>query len=241
MTVGEGTLYRKIEQWLRARVLYGREGDPLPSESELASQFGVSRMTARQAIQNLAVEGLVRRRRGSGTFIAPKPVHRQAGPLVSFTLDMRRRGMTPSSRLIAAELRDPTEPEAEALGLVAGQRLVSVERVRLADGTPMALDTTCLTPDCAAVLGRDLEGGSLHAALRDAGRLPTRAQSWIAARLATTEEAKLLEVPARSAVLVERRLISDQDGAPLEYTTSVFNAARYVIDASFSLAGGGRP
>lgn len=239
MTDIERTLYQKIEHWLRGRVLEGREGDPLPSEADLAIQFGVSRMTARQAIQNLAAEGLVRRRRGSGTFIAEKPLHRHSGPLMSYTLDMRRRGLIPSSRLVAAELREPSEVEADALKLGTRTRLVCIQRVRLADGTPMAFDTACLTPACASVLAQDLEGGSLHAALREMGRQPTGAQSWISARLAIAKEARLLEIPAKSPVLVERRIISDQDGDPLEFTISVFNAARYVIDATFSLAANG--
>jgi GntR family transcriptional regulator len=230
------TLYQKIEHWLRARVLEGQEGDALPSETDLASQFGVSRMTARQAIQNLAAEGLVRRMRGSGTFIAPKPLHRHSGPLMSYTLDMRRRGMSASSELIGAQLRLSTEAEALALRLEPGGRVVAIDRVRLADGTPMAIDHACLTPDCATVLAKDLEGGSLHENLRQLGREPTVALSWISARTATAAEAKLLHLPPRSAVLVERRIISDQNGQPMEYTTSIFNAGRYVIDAVFTLA-----
>ncbi len=229
------TLYQKIEHWLRARVLEGQEGDALPSETDLAAQFGVSRMTARQAIQNLAAEGLVRRLRGSGTFIAPKPLHRHSGPLMSYTLDMRRRGMSASSQLITAQLRASTEAEALALRLGPGGRVVAIDRVRLADGTPMAIDHCSLTPDCASVLASDLETGSLHEALRGLGRVPTTALSWISARVATATEAKQLHLPARAAVLVERRIISDQEGQPLEFTTSVFNAGRYVIDAVFTL------
>src|SRR6218665_3367702 len=97
--------YQEIENWLRDRVINGREGDPLPSEAELGARFGVSRMTARQAVQNLAAEGLVRRLRGSGTFIAPKPLHEQAGQLMSYTADMKRRGLPAPSGLFSAELR----------------------------------------------------------------------------------------------------------------------------------------
>lgn len=236
MTKSNGaTLYQRIEHWLRARVLEGQEGDALPSETELATQFGVSRMTARQAIQNLAAEGLVRRMRGSGTFIAPKPLHRHSGPLMSYTLDMKRRGMFASSSLLSAQLRLSTEAEALSLRLDPGGRVVAIDRVRLADGTPMAIDYCCLTPDLVPVLASDLEGGSLHQALRELGREPTVALSWISARLASTQESKLLRMPARAAVLVERRIISDQEGQPIEYTTSIFNAGRYVIDAVFTL------
>src|SRR6218665_2477042 len=92
--------YQEIENWLRDRVINGREGDPLPSEAVLGARFGVNGMTARQAVESLAAEGVVRRLRGSGTFIAPKPLHRHSGPLMSFTADMKRRGLTASSRLL---------------------------------------------------------------------------------------------------------------------------------------------
>ncbi|MCU1437038.1 MAG: hypothetical protein JWP66_125 [Naasia sp.] len=233
---GTTVRYQEIENWLRARVLDGREGDPVPSESELGARFGVSRMTARQAVQNLAAEGLVRRQRGSGTFIAPKPMHRHSGPLMSFSADMKRRGLTASSRLLEASLREPTAAETDALRLGERQRVVSLARLRLADGTPMAIEHTSLTPDCAPVLSHDLENGSLHEALRGLGRIPVTALTWISARGATAGEAKSLGLPARSAVLVEKRIISDQDDAPLERTTTVYHPDRYVIDAVFTLA-----
>lgn len=229
-------LYVEIEGWLRAKVMEGREGDPLPSEAELATKFGVSRMTARQAMQILAGEGLVRRQRGSGTFIAAQPIHRHSGPLMSFTADMRRRGLIASSTLLSAELRSTNVAELEALRLPENGRVVSIARLRLATGTPMAIEHTSLTPDCASVLSEDLEGGSLHDALRNLGREPTAAQSWISARSATGAESNLLNLPSKSAVLVEKRVISDQDRRPLEFTTTVYNAERYVIDAVFTLA-----
>ena len=234
---GTSALYLEIENWLRAKVLNGREGDQLPSETELATQFGVSRMTARQAMQNLAIEGLVRRQRGSGTYIAPQPLHRHSGPLMSFTADMRRRGLAASSELVAAELRAASGAELEALRLDMEARVVSIVRLRLADGTPMAIEHTTLNPDCASVLASDLETGSLHKALTELGRQPTSALSWISARLSTAVEAKLLRLPLKAPVLVEKRIITDQDSRPLEFTSTVYNAERYVIDAMFTLAG----
>lgn len=239
MTSRVGTRYLEIETWLRTRVLNGRAGDPLPSEAELAGQFGVSRMTARQAVQNLAAEGLVRRRRGSGTFIAPQPLHRHSGPLTSFTIDMRRRGLTPSSKLLTAELREASTAEIEAMRMDPASRVVSLVRLRLADETPMAIEHTTLTPDAAPVLAQDLEAGSLHDALRDLGRVPTLATARISARPATSEESDLLQLDPRSVVLVEQRVITDQDSRELEFTTTVYNASRYVLDATFMLGDPG--
>lgn len=237
MSTQPGGRRREIETWLRELIIGGREGDPLPSESALAERFGVSRMTARQAMQSLAAEGLVSRQRGSGTFIAPQPLHRHSGPLMSFTEDMRRRGLIASSRLMTAELRQPRGEEVNALRVASGQRVVAISRLRLADGRPMAIEDTVLTPDCVPVLSEDLESGSLHRALRGIGRQPTTAICRISAEEANASVASLLEVRRHAAVLQEQRVISDQGGEPLEFTTTVYSASRYVIDAVLTFGG----
>jgi GntR family transcriptional regulator len=228
--------YQEIERWLRRRVLRSAAGDPLPSELELAARFGVSRMTARQAVQNLAAEGLVQRRRGAGTFVAPRPIHRHEGSLMSFTEDMRRRGMKASSRLLEAGLRPATTADLEALRLPDGARVVAISRLRLADGVPLAIEHAALPAECAGVLADDLETGSLHDSLAATGRRPILSRSWIRARLATAAEARLLEIPPRSALLIERRIIYDGHDQPLEHTETAYNAANYAIDAVFSVS-----
>jgi GntR family transcriptional regulator len=226
--------YQEIERWLRRRVRRAAPGDPLPSESELAARYRVSRMTARQAVQNLAAEGLVQRRRGAGTFVAPRPIHRREGSLMSFTEDMRRRGMKASSRLLQAGLRAATSADVEALRLPGAARVVAISRLRLADGVPMAIEHAALPAECAGVLADDLETGSLHESLAARGRVPSVSRSWIRARLATATESRLLELPRRAALLVERRIIYDPAGLPLEHTETAYNAGSYAIEAVFS-------
>ena len=229
--------YLEIESWLRERTRDGLPGSLLPSESELASQFQVSRMTARQAVQNLAKEGLVVRRRGSGTYIAEHPIHRHGGVLFSFTEDMRRRGMTARSVLLEAILRPAAAHEAEGLRLAESERVVSIQRLRLADEVPLAIEWAVLRTSCAAVLSADLENGSLHAALAAIGHTPTTAQSWISARMPTAAEAELLSLAAMSEpLLVERRVICDQNDLAVELTETAYAAARYVIDATFRMS-----
>src|SRR4030095_10454757 len=140
------TRYREIEHFLRTQVEGARRGYPLPSEAELCERFSVSRMTVRQAVQELTNDGLVERRRGQGTFVAHRPVHRRPGVVLSFSEEMNRRGMQATSRLLSAGMDDPHRSETLDLGLGPDSQVVRVIRVRLADGVPVALEEAALIP-----------------------------------------------------------------------------------------------
>jgi GntR family transcriptional regulator len=224
--------YQGIADYVRGLVAAGQPGDRLPSDAELCERFGVSRMTARQAVQLLANEGLLYRRPGQGTFIASRRVARPLGSPLSFSENMRQRGLEASSRLLTAELVEPALADVEALRLEsAAQRVLLIERLRLADGVPMAIERAVLAPDLAPVLEADLEGASLHAAMEQLGRIPTRAEAQVSARRATARERRLLGQDASGVVLCERRVIVDQAGVPLEHTETRYAAERYVFDA----------
>src|SRR2546423_10990861 len=126
--------YREIERYLRSLVERAGPGDPLPREAELCERFSVSRMTVRQALQELTNDGLVERRRGQGTFVAHRPVHRRPGVFLSFTEEMNRRGVQATSRLLGAAMDDARRSETLDLGLGPDSQVVRITRVRLADG-----------------------------------------------------------------------------------------------------------
>jgi GntR family transcriptional regulator len=224
------TRYREIERFLRSQVEGARPGAPLPSEAELCERFSVSRMTVRQALQELTNDGLVERRRGQGTFVAHRPVHRRPGVFLSFTEEMNRRGMQASSRLLNAGMDDPRRSEALDLGLAPGSQVLRVVRVRLADGVPVALEDAALVPELGGVLEEDLAVGSLHSALERRGVVATRATGTITARLARASETALLDLAPQSALLVELRILFDQEGRVFERTETRYAADRYVID-----------
>ena len=228
--------YHEIEQELRVRLASLSPGDPLPSDAALCDEFGVSRMTARQAVQQLTQEGLVARIPGRGTFVAEPPAHRKAGNLLSFSTEMRRQNRAPSSRLLERRVRAATAEEAERLRLRAGVRVVVVRRLRLADGAPIAVEAAALREGCAgAVLAADLESGSLHEALFAAGFAPTRGRGTLVAEPADAADAEALGVPEGSPLLVEQRLIVDERGRPLESTESRYAGGRYGLQIDFDV------
>jgi GntR family transcriptional regulator len=228
--------YKQIELALRERLATTEPGERLPSDEELRREFGVSRMTARNAMQRLAEEGLVQRIPGLGTFAVAPPSHRHADRLMTFSHEMTRLGRVPSSELLGRDIRPSTSEQASALGLRATEPVVVVRRLRLADGEPIALETAVLaarTED--VVMAADLEHGSLHEALGAAGLHLRRGQATITAESATPEDARLLGVQRGAPLLVERRVITDVAGRPVEATESRYPGDRYALDVRFEV------
>jgi GntR family transcriptional regulator len=228
--------YRQIELALRARLATMAPGERLPSDEELCREFGVSRMTARNAMQRLADDGLVRRIPGRGTFTIAPPAHRHADRLMAFTHEMRRVGRVPSSHMLERSIRGATPAEAADLAVDVGEPVVVLRRLRLADDEPVALETAVLSRQTAdAVLSADLENGSLHEALAAGGITLRRGTATITAEPASAEEVRLFGVVAGSPLLVERRVISDAQGRPVEATESRYPGDRYALDVRFEV------
>jgi GntR family transcriptional regulator len=225
--------YYEIEQSLRERVASLDPDSPLPSESQLCEEFGVSRMTARAAVQRLAQDGLVYRVPGRGTFVAASRPNRTAGHVLSFSDEMRRKGRVPSSKVIERRQRRASDEEERRLGV---REVVVLRRVRLADGKPLAVERAVFPADrVGSTLDADLERESLFEALVGAGLVPTSGRAALVAEAATAEDARLLRVRKGSPLLVERRLINDPQGRPLEWTESRYVGSRYGIDVDFDV------
>ena len=228
--------YFVIEQALRGRIATMSPGDPLPSDSMLCREFSVSRMTARNAVQRLTQEGLVDRVPGRGTFVAESPAHRQVDNLLSFSEQMRRRGQVASAEHVAVDVRPATADEAKRLELPDGEDVVVLRRLRLADGVPLAEEEAVLPGRLAAAIeGADWRTASLHERLVAAGVVPHAGRATITAQSATAADARRLKVRRNAALLVERRLIVDAGGRPVELTESRYAGGRYGLDVRFDV------
>jgi GntR family transcriptional regulator len=231
MTERRPARYEQIADYLRTIISGASPGDRLPSEAELCEQFEVSRMTARQAMQLVATEGLVERRRGAGTFVRARPVPRDLGSPLSFSENMRSRGMAPSSVTLGWGKVRPSEDERRALGLGPDEMAYGLERLRLADETPMAIERAVLPESLATVVEGRLDAESLHDTFRSVGRVPSRAHAEVTAHRPTKGQREMLDLPPGDIVIVERRTIFDQDGEPLERTVTWYAGSRYSFEA----------
>jgi GntR family transcriptional regulator len=202
----DGPLYRKVQLYLRDGIARGvwLAGASIPSEKALAGQFSIARMTARQAVDGLIREGLLVRVHGRGTFVTTPKVERELTRMRGFSEDMRAQGRSPSSRLLGREVIPAPAEVSEQLGLGPREAVIFLKRIRLADGAPIALETSYLRYElCKPVLEADLEAGSLYTFLQDTAGIRFRAaQQELQAALPTQAEAELLEMPRRYPVLV---------------------------------------
>ncbi|TDD68173.1 GntR family transcriptional regulator [Jiangella aurantiaca] len=239
-TTGDRAKGAHIKDVLAALVQRSRDGSLLPSERVLAERFGVARMTVRGAINDLEARGLVRRVSGRGTFVQ-RPTLTHSEIFRSFSEDMRNRGMNPGSRSYRARTRPATRDIADRLGVEPGAPVHSIERIRTADGVPMALERTNLSgarfPNLLTVMNRD---ESLYDVLAKAFgvRLESAEQTVSIARLSPAE-AKRLEVPEYDPAFLIERVSVDTMGNVVEFGRSLYRGDRYAIQMHVSRPAGG--
>jgi GntR family transcriptional regulator len=234
----------------RIRDLIERErlgpGTALPSEAELRERLRVSRATIRQALQQLELDGRVERYQGRGTFVAVPPLERVLPELTSFTEHLASKGLASSSRLLRYERVEPRRgggrtPKRRVISLdepepglfPAPVPLVRIVRLRLANDAPIGVHTTLLPAEVAERSGfteerlRDDERASLYASLEEAGYGLRFAEEHLRARVTSGAEARLLGVPARTAVMSVLRLTRDEQGRLLEGVRAVYLGDKY--------------
>lgn len=220
--------YVEILNELRDEFRHAPSGSRIPTERALATRFGVSRMTLRQALDELQAEGRVERVRGNGTFVR-RPTVAMGPRLTSFTEDMRSRGLMPSSRLLALSIVPAGADVADVLGVAADDEVVLMERLRFADGEPMCLEVTQLPLRLQRVLERgDLEG-SLHALLKKEGIDITSLTRRVRAVAVEPREARLLDLPDGAPTLEVLDVFYDVEGRCVQRASSRYRYDRYEV------------
>jgi len=227
--------YYQVKRHLLQLIDTLEPGSLVPTERVLTVELGTSRTTVRQALSELVGEGRLVRRQGSGTYVAePKiawPLH-----MTSFTEQAAAAGYSASTELLDAVRERASEDIAGRLAIKPGAAVYCIERLRLVDGTPMAVETSYLSAArFPGLIPHVRKASSLYRVLADVyGTAPVTAEETIETAAASPREAELLLTDTGSPMLVLGRHSFDAGGEPIEWVHSWYRGDRYVFVARLS-------
>ena len=229
-------LYFQLAQHLEAEIRSGSlpVGTRLENEVALARELGLSRPTVRAAFGYLAERGMVARKRGYGTVVTREKLNRDV-QLTSLHDDLIRAGQKPATKVLRNEVAVASESVAAALELAEGSLVICLERLRFADGEPIALMHNFLPAALVRLNDEALETHGLYEILRAAGIALTSATQRMSARNALAAEARLLDEPRGAALLTMERTVLDDRDRPVEFGQHVYRASRYSLRTSLRM------
>jgi len=230
-------IYHQLLEYIKIKITSGEypADELIPSEREFSEKFQISRMTVRQALNNLVQDGFVYRQKGKGTFVSRQKVEKKISRLNSYTEEMIERGLKPSSKLIEFEITNSDPTLASILKINECDSIYRIKRVRLADSKPMSIESIFVPCDIAPNLSKSILEKSFYDYVISNIPDPIQyADQSIQARLATENEAKLLEIPINSPVLSIDRTTYLRSGKVLEHELTVYRADRYKLVHSLS-------
>ena len=226
-------LYHQLEQALKQAIESGQweSGQQLPNEGKLAESYGVSKITVRQALQQLAQKGYVRREQGRGTFVCLPQFGEGPRELTSFSEEMRRHSLTAASRVLEQSTAAAGERVAQALGIAAGDLVFRLKRLRLANGAPMAIQTAHIPLALAPrLVDENFENASLYEVLQSRhGLQAMRARETYYAVAAEPSAAAQLGIEPGSPAFSVERITFLPGGRPFEFVQSLMRGDRYNI------------
>jgi DNA-binding GntR family transcriptional regulator len=208
-------------------------GGRLENEVKLADRLAVSRPTIRRAVQYLVERGVLIRKRGVGTQIVHPKIRRPV-ELSSLYDDLTKSGQKPRTEIRTLHVGAPADHVAEALGLGEDAEVTWIERLRFADGEPLAIMHNAVPVDVLPLRREDLEARGLYELLRAAGYAPRMASQVVGARVATSAEARMLDDVRGAPLLTMTRTAWDAGGRAVEYGSHIYRASRYSFELTLS-------
>lgn len=226
-------VWKSIALSLTSDIAEGRynTGDRLPTEAQLAAQHGVNRHTVRRALSDMAEQGLVRPRRGSGVFVAARPTDYPIGKRVRYQKSISASGKMPGKTILSLTTRAADDTEAEALQLAPGDTVHVYDGLSLADGQPIGLFQSVFPADrLPDILTALQETRSVTKALQRCGVADyTRVSTRLTARAATATQSLHLQLPQGAPVLFSTGINADLNGVPVEYGRTFFAGERVTL------------
>jgi len=225
-------LYCQLRSVILERIENGelKPNSPIPSETELVKQYGLSRTTVRQAINELVREGYIYRRKGKGTFVSRPKMQHGLRKLTSFSEDMLSRGLRPTSKVLEFGRVVPCSRVVSMLEMETGEEVYRIVRLRLADGEPVGLQESYVRVGPDQVITQEDIGGeaSLYGLLESRFNLQlNEANESVEASLADPGEARLLGVRKGAPLLLRERVTYALEGEPVEFVRTLYRADRY--------------
>lgn len=226
-------LHVQLKEILKGEIFKGRFSGKIPSERELMDMFSVSRTTVREAVSALVLEGVLEKRHGKGTFISLHPVKDWLGNLRSFTETIESLGMIPGARLLSQGVRTLPQGIAERL---KSKEVYSIERLRYANDNPIAIERKFFPVEIGIKLSEfDLNNANIYEILEASlGIILWEAELSITSDIPSKEDAKLLNIPKTSSILVSERLTSNPEGKIVEYNRTLFRGDQYAFKIKMS-------
>ncbi|WP_391557445.1 GntR family transcriptional regulator [Robertmurraya sp.] len=200
-----------------------KHGDKLPSERELAEQYGISRMTARHTLSILEREGVVERRVGAGTFISNYKIEMDFITFNSFTRTMLGKGLTPSTQVLSIK-KSPAKPGiANKLHIPVGEEIVIIKRLRNVNGIPISIEESFIPYKyCPGIDHRITNNHSLYQMLEsEYGITLVKAKEYMKVKLAEESDSKLLRIRSESPCVLREAVAYDDQGQSIEFSTSL--------------------
>lgn len=228
--LGDVPLYQQLADQLIAAIERGdlQPGDQLENELSLVERLDLSRPTVRRAIQELVDRALIVRRRGLGTHVANRQVHRRV-ELTSLYDDLAKDGRAPRTQVISHEV-GPFPTAATALGLPDGTPLLQFRRLRFAGDRPLALMHNAIPDPGLDITTDELATTGLYELLRVRGMHPAVAQQNIGARMPSRDEHETLDLKGTQPLLTMTRVAFDGAGAGIEWGRHVYAASDYTFE-----------
>ena len=224
-------LYLQMKTAIETEIRDGKYApeERLPSERELCERFGVSRMTARQALKELERDGLVFSRVGKGTFVSEPKIDQQLRNLTGFSQEISTRGARPSSKVLSAQVVPASANMAAILKVMQGAEVVELSRLRLSNELPLCIEIAHIPHYlCPNILKNDFSHESLYQVFeRDYKHHLVRAEQVMEAGLANARELELLQMVSPASVLRIERFTYTQQDLLLEYVTSAYRGDLY--------------
>ena len=220
-------LYKQLADKVRTDYVYNVSNidtvGPIPSEKELMQKYSVSRITVRNAVNELVKEGFLQKTQGKGTFVTGKkgfPMNHGGG----FSNSCHIMGVKPSTKLISMEKVVPPAEEREFFSFKKGEKILRIKRLRLGDGQPLLLERLYLPTEYAQLTREELEGSFYALMKKRFGMIINKGPWWIEIYRATVNDALLMEIEEGDPLILTRECAYDPQGRPLHSTKLLINS-----------------